>query len=63
MLGAGRNPKQEQVRRKCHSAGLHGGGPCLGRIGMTPLYRYIGGVNARVLPVPMMNVIKGGACR
>src|ERR671925_857041 len=27
---------------------------------MTPLYRYIGGVNARVLPVPMMNVINGG---
>src|SRR5260370_26562151 len=28
---------------------------------MTPLARYIGGVNARVLPVPMMNVINGGA--
>jgi enolase len=28
---------------------------------MTPLYRYIGGINARVLPVPMMNVINGGA--
>jgi enolase len=26
-----------------------------------PLYRYIGGVSARVLPVPMMNVINGGA--
>ncbi|MBI4551288.1 MAG: phosphopyruvate hydratase [Candidatus Latescibacteria bacterium] len=26
-----------------------------------PLYRYVGGVNARVLPVPMMNVINGGA--
>ncbi len=25
-----------------------------------PLYRYIGGVNAHVLPVPMMNVINGG---
>ena len=25
-----------------------------------PLYRYIGGVNARVLPVPMMNVVNGG---
>ncbi len=24
------------------------------------LYRYVGGVNARVLPVPMMNVINGG---
>src|SRR3984885_8237926 len=28
---------------------------------MTPLYRYLGGVNARVLPTPMMNVINGGA--
>ena len=28
---------------------------------MTPLYRYLGGVGARVLPVPMMNVINGGA--
>ncbi|HEX7360913.1 MAG TPA: phosphopyruvate hydratase [Bryobacteraceae bacterium] len=28
---------------------------------ITPLYRYLGGVNARVLPVPMMNVINGGA--
>jgi len=26
-----------------------------------PLYRYIGGINARYLPVPMMNVINGGA--
>ena len=25
-----------------------------------PLYRYLGGVNAHVLPVPMMNVINGG---
>ncbi len=26
-----------------------------------PLYRYLGGVGARILPVPMMNVINGGA--
>ena len=26
-----------------------------------PLYRYVGGANARVLPVPMMNIINGGA--
>ena len=26
-----------------------------------PLYRYLGGNNARVLPVPLMNVINGGA--
>ena len=26
-----------------------------------PLYRYIGGIGARTLPVPMMNIINGGA--
>ncbi len=26
-----------------------------------PLYRYLGGANARTLPVPMMNIINGGA--
>jgi enolase len=26
-----------------------------------PLYRYLGGANARTLPVPMMNVVNGGA--
>ena len=26
-----------------------------------PLYRYIGGCNAKVLPVPMMNIINGGS--
>ena len=25
-----------------------------------PLYRYLGGVDARVLPVPMMNIVNGG---
>lgn len=25
-----------------------------------PLYKYIGGVNAKVLPVPMMNILNGG---
>jgi enolase len=28
---------------------------------MTPLYRYLGGVHARLLPVPMMNILNGGA--
>jgi enolase len=26
-----------------------------------PLYRYVGGVSARVLPAPMMNIVNGGA--
>ena len=28
---------------------------------MTPLWRYVGGANARVMPVPMMNIVNGGA--
>jgi enolase len=28
---------------------------------MTPLYRYLGGVHACTLPVPMMNILNGGA--
>jgi enolase len=31
-----------------------------GDVGL-PLYRYVGGANAHVLPVPMLNVINGGA--
>src|SRR5213076_1701015 len=27
----------------------------------TPLYRYVGGAAANVLPVPMMNILNGGA--
>ncbi|MGB4535238.1 MAG: phosphopyruvate hydratase, partial [Tenuifilaceae bacterium] len=26
-----------------------------------PLYRYIGGVNARMLPIPLMNILNGGS--
>src|SRR5690606_29321251 len=26
-----------------------------------PLFRYVGGTNAKVLPVPMMNIVKGGS--
>ncbi len=28
---------------------------------LTPLYRYLGGVSASLLPVPMMNILNGGA--
>jgi enolase len=31
-----------------------------GTLGL-PLYRYLGGVNARLLPVPMMNILNGGS--
>lgn len=38
-------------------AAAHAGANVLG----IPLYRYIGGVNAKVLPIPMMNIMNGGA--
>ncbi len=36
----------------CRAAALEAG---------LPLYRHIGGINAKVLPVPMMNILNGGA--
>jgi enolase len=38
-------------------AAAHAGAAAVG----LPLYRYLGGVNAKVLPVPMMNIMNGGA--
>ena len=32
------------------------------KISERPLYTYLGGVQARTLPVPMMNILNGGAC-
>lgn len=37
-------------------AAAHAAANCLG----LPLFQYIGGVNAKVLPVPMMNILNGG---
>ena len=48
--------------RQRHPGGLHGRGARRRRRPQhTPLYRYLGGVGARTLPVPMMNIINGGA--
>lgn len=41
------------VSLACARAGAMGQG--------MPLYRYLGGVNARVLPMPMMNILNGGS--
>ncbi len=32
-----------------------------GRARGLPLYRYVGGIGATILPVPMMNILNGGA--
>lgn len=37
----------------CAKAGAHASG--------LPLYRYVGGVNANTMPVPMMNILNGGS--
>ena len=34
---------------------------CAAKVKSIPLYQYIGGVNAHLLPTPMMNIINGGA--
>ena len=38
-------------------AAAHAAAECAGQ----PLYRYVGGVNAHTLPVPMMNILNGGS--
>ena len=60
IAGAGWHRNQEQAGRKRHS-GRFPGVPVASAaaLGM-PLYRYIGGAHAHVLPVPMMNILNGG---
>jgi enolase len=56
-----RHRQQEPPGRQRHAGRLHGRGPRRrGRTGL-PLYRYLGGMGGMQLPVPMMNVINGGA--
>jgi enolase len=57
----GRHRKQEPPGRQRDARGVDGGGAC-GRRGVgLPLYRYFGGSGAMQMPVPMMNVVNGGA--
>jgi enolase len=58
---AGWHGNEIQARRERHSGRF--AGQCQGRrrrLGL-PLFKYLGGPNAKVLPVPMANVINGGA--
>jgi enolase len=43
------------------AGGFDGDGARGGGFLEMPLYRYIGGANAKTLPVPMMNIVNGGA--
>ena len=55
-----RHPEQDQARRQRHSRRLAGRRPAAAASVGLPLYRYLGGTNAKVLPVPMMNILNGG---
>ncbi len=59
---AGRHPQQGPAGRQRHPGGFHGRRARAAAASQrTPLYRYLGGVGANTLPVPMMNIINGGA--
>ena len=40
--------------------GFHGGGQAAAAALRLPLYSYLGGVNAKTMPIPMMNIMNGG---
>ena len=59
---ARRHREQRQARRERHPGGFAGGSARRGRpLSSLPLYRYLGGANASMLPAPMMNILNGGA--
>ncbi|MBX7107167.1 MAG: phosphopyruvate hydratase [Chitinophagales bacterium] len=61
MLGAdGTDNKSNLGANAMLAVSLAAANAAANELGM-PLYRYVGGVNARTLPVPMMNILNGGA--
>jgi enolase len=60
-MRAGRHAEQGQLGANAHPRRLAGVAKAAAAESGLPLYRYVGGVNAKTLPVPMMNIINGGA--
>ena len=58
---ARRHAEQSQARRERDPRRLAGDGTAPRRTARQPLFKYLGGPNAKVLPVPMMNILNGGA--
>ena len=62
MIAIDGTPEQVQARRQRHPRRLHGRRARRRASALKlPLYRYLGGVNACILPAPMMNILNGGA--
>ena len=53
--------KTNQNRRQCHAGRIFGQCQSGGLSGGFALFRYLGGCHAHTLPVPMMNILNGGA--
>ena len=58
---ARRHAEQGEARRERDPRRLAGRGASRGRRRSLPLYRYLGGADARTLPVPLMNISTAGA--
>ena len=60
MIALDGTPNKGAARRQRHPRRLARGRQGRGIANNMPLYRYVGGTQARVLPVPMMNIVNGG---
>ena len=62
MIDLDRTPDKSRLGANAIVARQHGRRQGRRRVGASlPLFRYLGGPNAHVLPVPMMNILNGGA--
>ena len=61
MIALDGTPNKSRTRRQRNPRRVAGRGESRGGSQGLPLYRYVGGAAARLLPVPMMNIVNGGA--